>query len=83
MKDIGRHLMMETPTNANIAPNKGSVRVETVPVDSLRCYQSMNPKMYMGVIKGATFLLGCGLPCVVWALLIYSFLTHHFGVENY
>lgn len=70
--------MMETPTSANIAPNKGSVRVETVPVDSLRCYQSMNPKMYMGVAKGSAFLLGCGLPCVVWALLICSLFDSSF-----
>ena len=63
---------METPTNANIAPNKGSVRVETVPVDSLRCYQSMNPKMYMGVIKGVSYLLAYALVCTIWVLLIYS-----------
>ena len=69
---------METPTNANIAPNKGSVRVETVPVDSLRCYQSMNSKMYIGVAKGSAFLLACGLACVVWALLIYSLFDSSF-----
>lgn len=63
---------METPTNANIAPNKGSVRIETVPIDSLRCYQSMNPKMYIGIIKGVAFLLVYGLACAIWVLLIYS-----------
>lgn len=63
---------MEIPTNASMAPNKGAVRVETVPVDSLRCYQSMNPKMYIGVAKGSAFLLACGLVCALWALLIYS-----------
>lgn len=69
---------METPTNANIAPNKGSVRIETVPIDSLRCYQSMNPKMYIGVAKGAAFLLACGLVCALWALLIYSLFDSSF-----
>lgn len=69
---------METPTDVNIDPNKGSVRVETVPVDSLRCYQSMNSKMYMGIIKGATFLLACGLVCTLWALLIYSLFDSSF-----
>lgn len=64
--------MTETSTNANIAPNKGIVRVETAPIDSLRCHQSMNPKMYIGVAKGAAFLLAYGLVCTIWALLIYS-----------
>lgn len=70
--------MMETPTNASIAPNNGSVRVETIPLDSLRCYQSINPKMYMGVAKGSAFLLACGLVCAVWALLIYSLFDSSF-----
>lgn len=69
---------MEIPTNASMAPNKGAVRVETVPVDSLRCYQSMNPKMYMGVAKGSAFLLACGLVCALWALLIYSLFDSSF-----
>lgn len=69
---------MEIPTNASMAPNKGAVRAETVPVDSLRCYQSMNPKMYMGVAKGSAFLLACGLVCALWALLIYSLFDSSF-----
>ena len=63
---------METPTGLNVASEDRYVRVETVPLDSLRCYQSINPKMYMGVAKGSAFLLACGIVCALWALLIYS-----------
>lgn len=70
--------MRETPTNASIAPNNGAVRVETVPIDSLSFYQSINPKMYMGVAKGSVFLLACGLVCALWALLIYSLFDSSF-----
>lgn len=70
--------MTETPTNTSIAPNNGYVGVETVPLDSLRCYQSINPKMYMGVAKGSAFLLACGLVCALWALLIYSLFDSSF-----
>ena len=70
--------MMETPTNASIVPNNGSVRVETIQIDSLRFYQSINPKMYIGVAKGSAFLLACGLVCALWALLIYSLFDSSF-----
>lgn len=70
--------MTETPTNTSIAPNNGYVGVETVPLDSLRCYQSINPKMYMGVAKGSAFLLACVLVCALWALLIYSLFDSSF-----
>lgn len=69
---------METPTGLNVASEDRYVRVETVPLDSLRCYQSINPKMYMGVAKGSAFLLACGIVCALWALLIYSLFDSSF-----
>lgn len=69
---------METPTSLNIASEDRYVRVETVPIDSLRCHQSINPKIYMGVAKGSAFLLACGLVCALWGLLIYSLFDSSF-----
>lgn len=62
----------ETPTDVNIDPDYRSVRVETVPVDMAMYSKHTNPKMYIGIIKGVSFLLVYGLVCTIWALLIYS-----------
>lgn len=63
---------MKTSAGANIHPDNKSARVETVPVDAAIYSQHINPKMCIGIIKGAAFLLAYGLVCALWALLIYS-----------
>lgn len=63
---------METPTDVNIDPDYRSARVETVPVNMAMYSKRINPKMYIGIIKGVSFLLAYGLVCTIWALLIYS-----------
>ena len=70
--------MMETPTNASMTPNSGSVGVETVLVDPVLFSKHINSKMYIGIIKGASFLLGYALACVIWVLLIYSLFASAF-----
>lgn len=69
---------METSTDLNIAPDHKSARVETVPVDAAIDSQHINPKMCIGIIKGAAFLLAYGLVCTIWTLLIYSLFDSSF-----
>ena len=71
-KDIGRHPIMDTPTNVNTDSTKGAVRIETVPAETVLFSQHINPRMYIGIIKGVAFLLVYGLACAIWVLLIYS-----------
>lgn len=63
---------MDTPTNVNTDSTKGAVRIETVPAETVLFSQHINPRMYIGIIKGVAFLLVYGLACAIWALLIYS-----------
>lgn len=63
---------MDTPTNVNADSTKGTVRIETVPAETVLFSQHINPRMYIGIIKGVSFLLAYGLVCTIWALLIYS-----------
>ncbi len=63
---------MDTPTNVNTNSTKGTVRIEAVPAETVLFSQHINPRMYIGIIKGVSFLLAYGLVCTIWALLIYS-----------
>lgn len=63
---------MDTPTNVNTDSTKGAVRIETVPAETVLFSQHINPRMYIGIIKGVAFLLVYGLACAIWVLLIYS-----------